>query len=153
MTQVAGRAGRRVKQGKVLIQVSRSDNPVFNEVKFQKYDQFFDREIRERADFNYPPFIKMIHLQLKHKDAIYLDNAAKMYENRLRTHLGNGVSVPITPSVSRVKNMYLKDLIIKIKSDTKIIAKTKYIILKEKENLFLIDNVKGLRINIDVDPI
>jgi primosomal protein N' (replication factor Y) len=153
MTQVAGRAGRRIKQGKVLIQVSRSDNPVFDEVKFQKYDQFFDREIRERADFNYPPFIKMIHLQLKHKDAIYLDNAAKMYEKRLRTHLGNGVSVPITPSVSRVKNMYLKDLIIKIKSDTKIIAKTKYVILKEKENLFLIDNVKGLRINIDVDPI
>jgi primosomal protein N' (replication factor Y) (superfamily II helicase) len=153
MTQVAGRAGRRAKQGSVMIQVSRSENPVFNEVQTNNYSGFYDREIAERRDFAYPPFIKMIHIQLKHKDVVYLENAAKLFEKRLKVKLKEGVSSPITPSISRIKNMYLKDLIIKIRPDPQLVGKTKLFLLQERDNLFLVDKIKGLRINIDIDPI
>ncbi|HMP31104.1 MAG TPA: primosomal protein N', partial [Saprospiraceae bacterium] len=153
MTQVAGRAGRRATQGKVLIQVARTDNPVFEEVIHNDYENFYNREIVERKVFGYPPHIRMIHIQMKHKNAIYLDNAAKIFEKRLRTKLGEGLSPPITPPISRLKNMYLKDMIVKVRPDHQLIVKTKAFILHEKHNLFAIDQIKGLRINIDVDPI
>ena len=153
MTQVAGRAGRRLKQGRVQIQASRSDNPVFDEVLFQKYNAFFDREMEERKSFGYPPFVKMIHIQMKHKDSVYLEGAAQIFEKRLRVKLGNGVSAPITPAISRIKNMFLKDILVKHIPDNSFAVKVKKFILAEKDLLFKEDNLKGLRINIDVDPI
>lgn len=152
MMQVAGRAGRRSKQGKVLIQAFRHNHPVITEVIAQDYERFFNREIVERKDYQYPPFYKMIYIQLKHRDPKYLHMAGEKLLFKLKSKLQHRVVGIAQPSVSRIKNMYIEVITIKIELDMKAITATKQFITYCIEHLKNKDGIKSLRINIDIDP-
>lgn len=152
MMQVAGRAGRRSKQGKVLIQAFRYNHPVITEVIEQDYEIFYKREIIERKDYFYPPFSKMIYIQLKHRDPKYLHMAGERLVVKLKSKLGDRVVGIAQPSVSRIKNMYIEVITIKLELNIKVIAATKEFINYCIEDLKNKDGIKSLRINIDIDP-
>ncbi|MEM6321023.1 MAG: primosomal protein N', partial [Bacteroidota bacterium] len=99
MTQVSGRAGRKKKQGRVIIQAFDMEHPVLKEVKENNFIGFFKREIIERKDFLYPPFYKLIQITLKHKKPRTLNEAGYFYVKFLKEKLGNKVIGPAVPTI------------------------------------------------------
>jgi primosomal protein N' (replication factor Y) len=151
LAQVAGRAGRRDRQGKVDIQAYADNHRIINQVVENDYEAMYEDEILERKQFNYPPFSKLIFVNIKHKDADVLNFAAQKLANVLRQQLGKRVLGPEQPLISRIRNYYLKQIIIKSDKDTAV-QKVKSL-LKETILQINVDKAfKGVLVQVDVDP-
>ena len=151
LAQVAGRAGRRDKQGKVCIQAYDDDHRIIKQVVENNYLAMYNDEIEERKQFHYPPFTRLIFINVKHKDSNLLNAAAAHFAALLRAQLGNRVLGPEQPLVSRIRNYYIKQLIIKSdKSDA--IQKVKAVIKQTIIGFNSEKAYKGVIIQIDVDP-
>lgn len=151
-TQVAGRAGRRKKQGKVIIQSFQPEHPVLADIVANNYDRFFRREMKERKLFVYPPYFKIIQINLKHKNAKIVAESARILAYSLRKEIGKRVLDPAEPGIGRIRGLYLYGVMIKMERDVKIIHKIKELILTKKHELLKVKGFGSLRINIDVDP-
>ncbi len=118
--QVAGRAGRRKAQGKVLIQTRQPKHPLFNWVRNHNYDSFYQTEIVSRKEYRYPPFSKLIRFTLKHvsKDTVF--EAASDLQKRISSRIKNDVLGPVEPSINRIRNLYLYEILIKL--DPKVVS-------------------------------
>ncbi|MEM9888709.1 MAG: primosomal protein N' [Bacteroidota bacterium] len=152
MTQVSGRAGRKHKRGKVLIQSFNPAHPVIREVIDNDFDRFFSREITERKQFRYPPFIRLIKITLKHKKPETLNKAAKVYEKVLKSKLGDWVIGPAIPYIGRVRGQYLLDFIIKLERDAKKVRYAKSCISLAGDEMKSTEGCSGVRVSVDVDP-
>jgi primosomal protein N' (replication factor Y) (superfamily II helicase) len=152
LTQVAGRAGRRAEQGKVVIQTSRPDHPVILDVIHHDYINFYEREITERRVFKFPPFTKLVSLEIRHREAKNADQAIQWLHDKIKQKLGNRVSLPITPSINRVKNQYIKQLLIKVEPEHNKLISVKIFLIYLKDTLASEEVGKGIRLVIDVDP-
>lgn len=152
ITQVAGRAGRKKKQGKVIIQAFNTAHPVLQEVLKNDFESFIKREMRERHDFLYPPFYRLIQIQLKHKKNEVLAEAAQFFAERLRTKLGDRVLGPAVPGVSRVRTYYLIDIVIKLGLNSKGLIYTKELVREINEELKLKKGMGSTRVLVNVDP-
>ena len=152
MTQVSGRAGRKHKRGKVLIQAFNTTHPVLAEVLAGDYDAFFQREQAERHEYAYPPFTRLIRVTLKHKKPEVVNEAAKLYDKMIRSSLGDRVRGPAVPPVGRIRTYYLIDFLIKLERNANRIIKAKEILLRAADELRSKKGLSGVRINIDIDP-
>jgi primosomal protein N' (replication factor Y) len=152
LTQVAGRAGRRGEQGLVIIQAFTPDHPSIQETLHHDYIGFYKREMKERKEFSFPPYVRVIRIELKHKRHDVLAHGSQYFADQLYKKLGFRVKGPFIPSVSRVKNNYIQFINLKLELKTEVISTAKELVLKTKENLRHIDVIKGIRVNIDVDP-
>ena len=151
MEQVSGRAGRRMKQGKVIIQTSIPSNQIIRLVLKHNYRGLYELQARERSDFNYPPFCRMIRINLKHKERAALNNFAALLGDDLKKLFGKRVLGPEYPVVSQIQLWYIKTILIKIDRESPVI-KTRNMI---REAISRLEKEKGagsLRIAIDVDP-
>jgi len=151
LAQVAGRAGRRADQGNVCIQTYDADNRIIKQVVNNDYIGMYNDEIEEREKFLYPPFTKMIFLSVKHKDAHVLDYAATTLANTLKGKFGKRVLGPEQPLVSRVRNLYIKQIIIKADKHTAI-QKVKNALKETITEFNAVKEFKSVMIQIDVDP-
>ncbi len=152
MLQVAGRAGRKHKQGKVIIQAYNASHAVIQEVLAGDYQAFFRREIQERHDFRYPPFNRLIRITLKHKKPQVVNDSMRLYAHWIKQQLGDSVIGPAVPYVGRVRSYYLLDLLIKLDRDAKRIKFAKAQIRKATEKLHLTQGYSNVRVSVDVDP-
>ncbi|HRG67139.1 MAG TPA: primosomal protein N', partial [Saprospiraceae bacterium] len=152
MTQVAGRAGRRQETGKVMIQTYSADHPVIKEVVSGNFEGFAARELAERKLFWFPPFCRLIVLDIRHSSLENTQLAAKEWTTALQDRLGERVKGPIVPSISMVRNQYIRNVVIKLEKDDALITRTKQYILQLKDTFSQIKELKMVRINIDVDP-
>lgn len=152
MTQVSGRAGRKHKRGKVLIQAYNAAHPVLTDVINHDFKSFYQREIQERKAFQYPPFFRMIQITLKHKKPERLNHAAEIYGKWLKTKLGNRVKGPAVPYVSRIRTYYLTTFLVKLEKHPEVIHKAKSIIQEGVVQLHKLEGFSSVRVNIDVDP-
>lgn len=151
--QVAGRTGRREKPGSVYLQTLRPDHPIISKLVQEDYVAFFNQELLEREKFQYPPFERLIKIEIKHKDALFLTKGGHFLKRNLENALKTKVLGPEKPHVSFVRNQFVLQLLIKIKNQHHILKP-----LKEKlqSTLIGIENsthLKGIRILLDVDPI
>jgi primosomal protein N' (replication factor Y) len=150
MVQVAGRAGRKNKKGKVIIQTSNPDHWVLERVKEHDYSGFYETEIQERKLFFYPPFYKIIDLTLRNTDELKLNIAAQNLVEKLRPVFKERVVGPEFPLIKRIQNFYIKEIKIKIEKDAperKVKQK-----LQEIIDLFYAEPAnKSTRLSIDVD--
>lgn len=152
MTQVAGRAGRRDKQGRVVIQTYQPSHPVIIETLKGAYGQFYNREILERAEVKYPPVQRMINVVLKHKKPHIAQDAASAFAQLLQSKLGNRILGPFQPGISRVRGLYLQEIMIKIEKNPKLVHATKVWLQEAKQAVQNMSGFKSVRININVDP-
>ncbi len=151
ISQVAGRAGRKNKRGKVIIQTGDPDNWVIQKIIDHDYIGFYKSEIIERKNFFYPPFYKMIYLTLQQKDENMLNLNALELADTLRSVFKERVLGPEFPVVKKVRNYYLKMIKIKIERDApdkKVKEKIQEII----NEFYIQPKNKSTRIIIDVDP-
>lgn len=152
LTQVGGRAGRRKKQGRVVIQTYSPEHPVILEILESDYLHLFMRESQERKRFVYPPFFRLIHIQLKHKKPQIVEEAATYFAMGLKKVIGNRVVGPAVASIPRVKGLYRQNIYIKMEKNTQSINKVKKYIQLQKSNLKTSKGFKSVRVRIDVDP-
>jgi primosomal protein N' (replication factor Y) len=152
LAQVSGRAGRRGKQGKVVIQTYDPSHRVIQQVIDNDYVELYKNEIDERKSFKYPPFYRMIQLDIKHKDPDMLYQQAEFLGTELRKHFGDRVIGPEYPLVSRIRNFYIKSIMLKFERDTDSLNKAKDIIRNVLLQFQTTKLSKGSVVQPDVDP-
>jgi primosomal protein N' (replication factor Y) (superfamily II helicase) len=151
MTQVSGRAGRRQKHGKVIIQTSDPENHIIRLVLKHDYPGMYNYQSEERKLFNYPPFCRLISIVIKHKDRSKLNEFAALLGNDLKSKFGGRVLGPEFPLIQRIQLWYIKNILIKIEKD-KPLAKAKHLINEAIEKLEKVKGTSSLKISVDVDP-
>jgi primosomal protein N' (replication factor Y) len=151
MEQVSGRAGRRQKQGKVIIQTSDPANKIIRLVLRHDYEGMFRMQAEERMTFNYPPFCRMVKISIKHKDRALLNYYSGILGSDLKEIFGKRVLGPEAPVISQVQLWYIKTILIKIERE-KPPAKAKQLIIEAIERLEKEKGSSSLKIAIDVDP-
>lgn len=152
LEQVAGRAGRRQEPGKVLIQTTKSDEPVLEHVRKHDYQSYYKEELENRHKYGYPPFTKIINIFVRNKDAATSDAAAVMLTMALRQVFGNRVLGPEKPFVSRVNTWYLQQIMLKVESQASM-KKVKALLRQVYEQLAPAPQIKSSQIHYDVDPV
>lgn len=151
MAQVSGRAGRKKKRGKVIIQTHNPHHAVIRQVIDNDYIGLFQNQSLDRRNFQYPPYFRLIRITLKHKDPRNVEAAAAHFGRELRIKFGNRVLGPQDPLVKRVRNYYLKQLLIKVEKESSISK------VREALKANIIDfqthtEHKSTRLVVDVDP-
>jgi primosomal protein N' (replication factor Y) len=152
LAQVSGRAGRRDKQGKVLIQTYDPGHRVIKQVIENDYKDLYFTEMEERKSFKYPPFYRIINLDVKHKDPDIVNNQAIWLASELRKHFGDKVIGPEFPLISRIRNYYIKTIILKFEKDSISINKAKAIVRDVITQFQTTKLSKGSIVQPDVDP-
>ena len=150
MLQVSGRAGRTKKRGKVLIQTYNPYHKILQQVSINDYLGMFKEQLQERRDFKYPPFFRLIKVTLKHRDYNKVETASDWLAKSLRQVFKANILGPEFPPVSRVRNQYLKNILIKIPQQQSL-GKTKEAIKKINSSFEAIGAFKGVRVIINVD--
>ncbi|MGY4537321.1 primosomal protein N' (replication factor Y) [Mucilaginibacter sp. UYNi724] len=152
LAQVSGRAGRRGKQGKVVIQTYDPNHRVIKQVIGNDYNDLYFTEMEERKSFKYPPYYRIISMAIKHRDPQVLYNQAEYMANELRKHFGDRVIGPEAPLINRIRNFYIKSIMLKFERDTISIVKAKAIIREVITQFQTTKLSKGSIVQPDVDP-
>ncbi|NKI27292.1 primosomal protein N' [Arenibacter sp. 6A1] len=152
LTQVAGRAGRTQKRGKVIIQSYNPYHQILQQVTTSDFKGMFQEQLYEREQFKYPPINRIIKITFKHKDYNKLNEAAEWFTQSLRNVFGDNVLGPEYPPVSRIRNLYLKNAMLKIHKDYSL-GRTKNSIKKIENSFNAIAQFRGVRIIYNVDHI
>ena len=152
LTQVAGRAGRTKKRGKVIIQSYNPNHRILQQVTTNDYLGMFQEQIYEREQYKYPPINRIIKITFKHKDYNKLNDAAEWFAKSLRNSFGGNVLGPEYPPVARIRNQYIKNVIIKIGENYSLV-KTKNSIKRIEKSFNAISYYRGVRVIYNVDHI
>jgi primosomal protein N' (replication factor Y) len=151
MEQVSGRAGRKSRRGRVIVQSWHPEHPIIAFVKAHDFPAMFRSQLADRFKYRYPPYYRLIILRLKHKDPLLLNKAAAHLAATLRLSLANRVLGPEYPLVSRIKNLYIKQILIKIERPSPL-KDQKKVIHEAIEDLNQVREFGPVRVVVDVDP-
>ena len=152
MAQVSGRSGRKKKRGEVIIQTWQPSNEIIRDVVANDYQAMYLKQLNDRNRFKYPPFYRLIVLRLKHKKSDKLNKASSVLAAGLRKEFGNRILGPEYPMVSRIMNLYIKQIMIKMERGGSVKhMKDKLTTILEEFNQD--KEFKGVRVIIDVDPV
>lgn len=151
LEQVSGRAGRRSRQGRVVIQTSDPDNRIIRLVLRHDYKGMFNMQAEERKSFSYPPFTRMVRINVRHKERGQLNHFAEILGNDLKRLFGKRVLGPESPVISQLQLWYIKTILIKIERD-KATSKARQLISEAIDRVEKEKGATSLRITVDVDP-
>ncbi len=150
IVQVAGRAGRTDKRGKVLVQTYNPYHNILQQVAANDYESMYKEQMDERYNFNYPPVYKQIKITLKHKDYNRVEQASNWLAKSLRQVFKTNVLGPESPSVGRIRNQFYKNILIKIPKQQSL-GKTKKAIIKINNSFSNVKEFRSVRIVLNVD--
>lgn len=151
MTQVAGRAGRKHERGKVIIQTYDPEHWVIRKVMEGDYEGMYRHELIERKGFKYPPYMRLIRLNMRHKNEAFLKVSAIELAAHLRSLLGDRVVGPEAPPVARVNNYYHQNILLKLERDASP-ARFKKVLLETIDQFRADKKKRAIRFIPDVDP-
>ncbi|MFK5891569.1 MAG: primosomal protein N' [Flavobacteriaceae bacterium] len=149
LQQVAGRAGRN-SRGKVLIQTYNPHHPVLQQVCDHDYKAMYKEQLQERLQHKYPPFVRLVKIVVKHKDPHKLYRACLWLEKSFKQIFRDDVLGPSEPSVSRIRNQYIKTFLIKLPKNRHLTV-SKNQIIKVRNSFESIAEFRSVRFIIDVD--
>lgn len=153
ITQVGGRAGRRSGKGLVLVQTTNIGHQLLHFICAHDYLGFYDSEIRERSKYLYPPFVRLVRLIVKSPEQDLTHRASREIAHRLINSLGKSrILGPQEPVISKIRNLYLMELHIKLEKNTAALERIKKHLLKEINTVTSIKAFRSVRILPDVDP-
>jgi len=150
LTQVSGRAGRAKKRGKVAIQTFNPYHQILQQVTTNDYKVMFKEQLDDRYQYHYPPYIRLIKITLKHKDYSKVDLGSQWLSKSLHNSFGDNILGPTSPAISRVRNLHIKTILIKIPKE-KSLKISKGVIQKIKNSFQSITDFRPIRFNVDVD--
>lgn len=150
MTQVAGRSGRSEKRGKVLIQTYNPNHNTIQQVTHNDYVGMYQEQLYDRQIYKYPPYFKLIRLTLKHRDFDKLKEGSMWLYQVMSQNLNMPVLGPEEPPISRIRNEYIRSILIKIPQNTPI-GTTKKIIHKMLNSFEAVAQYRAIKVSINVD--
>ncbi len=150
LTQVSGRAGRNAKKGKVLIQTYMPDNPVLKLLQ-KPYGILYDLEMQNRLLLHYPPYTRLIRIELRHKNQLFLESQAEAIRNILLSSFGDALLGPEYPYITRLRNEYRQVALLKIPRNSSV-DKVRIALAERIDMYYQAAPQKTLRIMVDVDP-
>ncbi len=151
LQQVSGRAGRKGKQGLVILQTKSADLPVIEQVAANDSKTFYEDLDEERRLFNYPPYTRLIYVYLKHQHDNVVESAALMLGSILRGWFGERILGPDKPAVARVKSMCIRKIMIKLENGIDQTKVREYLRMAQKQ-ILQDKQYAALQIFYDVDP-
>lgn len=151
LQQVSGRAGRKGKQGLVILQTKSADLPVIEQVAANDSKTFYEDLDEERRLFNYPPYTRLIYVYLKHQHDNMVESAALMLGSILRGWFGERILGPDKPAVARVKSMCIRKIMIKMENGIDQKKVREYLRMAQKQ-ILQDKQYAALQIFYDVDP-
>ena len=152
MAQVSGRAGRKGKRGKVILQTKSPTLPVISQVVHNDYTGFYQDLLEERRAFHYPPFYHLVYVFLKHKHEQVCHQASMELGQTLRSWFGDRVLGPDKPAVAKVKTMNIRKIVIKLENGINQ-AKVREYLRYAQEQMSKDPRYGALQIYYDVDPL
>jgi primosomal protein N' (replication factor Y) len=152
LTQVGGRAGRTKKRGKVIIQTYNPYHQILKQVTTGEYERMFAEQVYEREQFKYPPANRIIKITFKHKNYNVLNEAADWFCSALKTNFGGNVLGPEYPPVARIRNQYLKHVLVKMDKKESAV-RTKQNIKRIEKSFNAIAMYRSVRVIYNVDHI
>ena len=152
MAQVSGRAGRKGKQGLVILQTRNPELPVIQQVVNNSYTAFYKSQLEERTAFHYPPFFHLIYIYIKHRNNDIVESASMELGSRIREIFGNRVLGPDKPTVARVKTLHIRKIMLKLENgiDYKL---AKQYLRSIRDTMMKEKRYGALTIYFDVDPL
>jgi primosomal protein N' (replication factor Y) len=150
MAQVSGRAGRTDLRGKVLIQTYNPHHNILQQVSTNDYKKMFAEQMNDRYNYKYPPIYRLIKITFKHKDYNRVNLAADWYAKSLKQVFKSNVLGPEFPPVSRIRNLYNKNILIKIPQNQSL-GKTKEAIIKIDNSFNAVKDFRAVRVVLNVD--
>ena len=152
MAQVSGRAGRKGKQGLVILQTKNPELPVIQQVVNNSYMAFYKSQLEERTAFHYPPFFHLIYIYIKHRNNDIVESASMELGSRIREIFGNRVLGPDKPTVARVKTLHIRKIMLKLENgiDYKL---AKQYLRSIRDTMIKEKRYGALTIYFDVDPL
>lgn len=151
MAQVSGRAGRKKKRGKVLLQTFNPYHQIIRDVIENNYSRMYGNEIIDRRNFKYPPFYRLIDFTLKHSDAVKVRQGAREFAAELKQVFGDRLLGPEAPAIARVRNKYHQKILLKVERNASLRA-VKMKVMEKVAKFESQSTYKAVRIVIDVDP-
>lgn len=152
LSQVSGRAGRSKEASKVLIQIGNPSHPIVSMLQKDTIEPFYNRELIERKKFQYPPFVRMIHITITEPTEQIAQQAAKFLYQQLQPQVIGECLGPSIPSIARLRNRYIREILIKMDRDIKQINRVKHLIFEVRQLMYQYDMYKKVRLTINVDP-
>lgn len=152
MAQVSGRAGRKGKQGLVILQTKNPELPVIQQVVNNSYTAFYKSQLEERTAFHYPPFFHLIYIYIKHRNNDIVESASMELGSRIREIFGNRVLGPDKPTVARIKTLHIRKIMLKLENgiDYKL---AKQYLRSIRDTMMKEKRYGALTIYFDVDPL
>ena len=150
LTQVAGRSGRSEKQGKVIIQTYNPAHNTIQQVTRNDYLDMYNEQMQERQLYQYPPFSRLIKLTLKHRDYEKLKQGSVWLNEVLMQNLKLPVLGPEEPSISRVRNEYIRTILIKIPQEQSLLV-IKKTIQKILDSFESVSQFRAIKVAVNVD--
>ncbi|MEE4196359.1 MAG: primosomal protein N' [Bacteroidales bacterium] len=152
MAQVSGRAGRKNKQGKVIIQTSHPEHQILQFVLDNNYQEMYKTQLYERKNFNYPPYCRLISVSIKHKRQEVVHRSALQLANNLKKIFGKRVLGPESPVIARIQNLYIQKILLKIERQRSF-QRARSLLDEQLTRLITMENFKTIQVSIDVDPV
>jgi len=151
IAQVSGRAGRKNGRGKVIIQTGTPEHVVIRHVIENDYKGFYSQQLAERGTYKYPPYYRLVKLNLRHKDLQTVLKAAAYLASELRNSLGNRIIGPEFPLINRMFNLHQQCILVKVERDMHFSERRK-LMRAAIEKTSIQEEFKSLQIVPDVDP-
>lgn len=150
MTQVAGRSGRSEKQGKVIIQTYNPDHNTIQQVTSTDYEGMYKEQLYDRQIYKYPPYYRIIKLTLKHRDFDKLKEGSIWLYQVMQQNLNIPVLGPEEPAISRIRNEYIRTIIVKIPVNISVVS-TKKTIQKILNSFDAVAQYRAIKVSVNVD--
>ena len=151
MAQVAGRAGRKDKQGIVVLQTKSPDLPLIRQVMDNNYMQLYEDQLAERRLFRYPPFYRLIYVYLKHRKEDVLEQAAAQMAAYLRSGLGDRTLGPDKPPVGRIQSLFIRKIVVKVEQEASA-GKIRQYLAEVQRAIAADERFRTVNVYYDVDP-
>lgn len=151
MAQVAGRAGRKNKRGRVVLQTKSIDHPIISQVMHNDFEGMVAGQLAERQLFRYPPYYRLVYVYLKHRNEQLLDVMAQTMAAKLRAVFGARVLGPDKPPVARIQTLFIRKIVLKIETNAPM-ARARQLLVQVQQEMVAEDRFKSLIVYYDVDP-
>ena len=151
LCQVSGRAGRKKSESQVIIQSFEPNHEILKLVKGHNYKDLLKGQLVERQAFRYPPYFRLIHILVRHRNRRVAEQASSFLVNAMRTVFEQRVLGPEYPAFERLKGYYQKQILLKVERDLSY-SDSKQKLSRFVNGLLSHDNFKGVKVRVDVDP-
>ena len=135
MAQVAGRAGRKNKRGRVVLQTKSIDHPIIPQVMRNDFEGMVAGQLAERQLFRYPPYYRLVYVYLKHRNEQLLDVMAQT----------------MAAKVARIQTLFIRKIVLKIETNAPM-ARARQLLVQVQQEMVAEDRFKSLIVYYDVDP-